>query len=79
MSTELNYDNGRLTPYGFACGYIERKIDGDIETEIWMEHQHYHVRQHNHGDKNWGRVFWLTTIGLRSALARFNGCKGELN
>ena len=74
--SQTNHNNGRLTGYGFACGYLEQKVDGSIETEIWMEHGHYHVRQHDFSTGK--RIFWLTTIGLRSALARFNGCKGEL-
>ena len=40
---------GWLTPYGLACGYIEKenaKHESDIEVTLYKEHTVYHVRVH---------------------------------
>lgn len=36
--------SGRVSAYGFACGYIETIENGDKHATIWMEHGVYHVR-----------------------------------
>lgn len=57
MKTTAFYTKrGRLTRYGLACGYIERKRIGQVETTLWMEHGCLHVRQHDFGASQ--RVFW---------------------
>jgi len=38
-----NRDNS-LTYYAFACGYIQRKVTDNIYKEIYMEHNHFHVK-----------------------------------
>lgn len=82
MSTpQFRTSTGRLTAYSFACGYIERKStkphdDDGIETEIWMEHMTYHVRQHDFGGA--GRVFWESFDLLSEARNCFGRAKGVL-
>lgn len=44
---------GRITPYGFACGYIERKGDGDNRAMLEMEHGIYHVKGFRDGVHFW--------------------------
>ena len=67
--------NGRVTVYGFACGYIESKDNNGIKTTLWMEHGTYHVRQH---DFNVGkRNFWKSFPTLTEARKLFNAQKGE--
>ncbi len=52
MTTEPRFytATGRLTSYGFACGYIETRTsyEGErippIKTTFWREHNCYHVR-----------------------------------
>lgn len=35
---------GRISAYGFACGYIEAVENGHKHVTIWAEHGAYHVR-----------------------------------
>jgi len=69
---------GRLTAYSFACGYIEQKAKGELETTIWHEHGTYHVRQHDHNPKTWGRRFWECFDTLAQARNCFNRAAGRL-
>jgi hypothetical protein len=41
--------NGTLTAYSFACGYVEKKESETHTKQLYMEHSHYHVRA---GKKN---------------------------
>lgn len=77
---------GRLTGYSFACGYIEQKSTDrngygkqGLDTEIWMEHSQYHVRQHDRqpgADKF--RTFWVTFDTLAEARNIFGRAMGRL-
>ena len=46
MKNEVLSKNGKLTAYGFNCGYVEKKRTKNNETEIQMykEHSVYHVK-----------------------------------
>jgi len=73
---------GRLTAYSFACGYIETKStnpENGLETTIWMEHAHYHVRQFDRrpGAKTF-RTFWESFDTLNEARNLFNRQPGSL-
>ena len=36
--------DGSLTLYSLACGYYSVRESGDFKVELYMEHQHLHVR-----------------------------------
>lgn len=64
------YDTkGRLTAYALACGYIERKHNGSVQTTLWAEHGVYHVRAHDFEAHS--RVFWDSFERLGEARERF--------
>ena len=69
--------DGSLTRYGLACGYIERVVKGNNSLELWLEHNCYHVRQHNSIS---GRVFWdvFDSDQLTQARKRYNQAKRQL-
>lgn len=67
VTTELHNSEGWLTIYGLSCGYIEKRDEGPVSTQLWLEGACLHVRQHDHseaGRKRYrhthveGRVFW---------------------
>ena len=78
-SPKLRTKTGRLTRYGFACGYIERKKHGYIETELYQDCL-FHVRQFNWSDSHVGpaRIFWHTFDTLSEARNFFNRQQGKL-
>ena len=62
--------DGFLTKYAFACGYVKRHTtETNIETVIYMEHNHFHVIQHDH--QNNKRIFWDTFDTLTPAKKRY--------
>lgn len=68
---------GRLTSYGFACGYIEKKVVDFIQTTLWHEGGPcYHVRQHDFFTHK--RMFWEVFESLHEARNFFNRQKGQL-
>lgn len=73
---KLKTRTNRLTRYGFACGYIERKKYGSIETELYQDGC-FHVRQFN-WDKSPARIFWHSFEKLGEARDFFNRQKGKL-
>jgi hypothetical protein len=70
MTPPLKTKRDRLTPYGFACGYVEsREFDGGLYSiRLWREHGCYHVRMHH---KHNGRVFWDSYRTLTDARKRY--------
>jgi hypothetical protein len=46
MKNEFYNNNGSLTRYGLACGYVDRKesVKSGNWKELYMEHSHFHVR-----------------------------------
>lgn len=73
----IKTDNGRLTSYGLACGYIENKeIKPGIEITLWHEGgPNYHVRAHDFNTHT--RLFWDTFTKLSRARNRFDTFKIE--
>jgi hypothetical protein len=67
---ELKTKSGKLTAYGFACGYVEsRDLDGGLYSiRLWQEHGVYHVRMHH---KYNGRIFWDSFSTLTEARKRY--------
>lgn len=79
MRNATHTKRGRVTAYGFGCGYVERK-GKLVQTELYMEHGTYHVRQF---DRRPGatefRVFWesFPRSELANARARYNRESGD--
>lgn len=48
--------DGRLTPYAFACGYVEQTERNNKRVQLWHEHGTYHVRGHDYTEHE--RLFW---------------------
>lgn len=59
---------GRLTPYAFACGYVEEDEQNGIRITLWKEGG-YHVRAYDHGQGT--RLFWETYPKLSRARIQF--------
>lgn len=55
--------DGFLTPYSFACGYVQSCFWDGLKIELYMEHSHYHLRFFDN-DK---RIIWLTFDTLTPA------------
>lgn len=64
----LKTKNGSLTPYAFACGYIEQVELRGVRTTLWLEGT-WHVRQHNFNTHE--RVFWDSFDTLGAARKRY--------
>jgi len=45
--------NGDLTVYSFSCGHVQKKTVGENYKEMYMEHQHYHVKSFINGVRTW--------------------------
>lgn len=67
---KLKTKRGRITSYGFACGYVESREldDGLYNIRLWGEHGLYHVRMHHSYN---GRIFWDTFHTLTEARKRY--------
>ncbi len=76
--SELRTANGRISAYGFACGYVEQAKIGDIRIRLWINHGCYHVRAHEHGFGGRGRLFWDSFRTLGAARKRFRTACGMI-
>ncbi len=52
MNPIINNSRGKLTAYGFACGYQEEDKNKIHWKQMYMEHTHFHVRYGKIG-KRW--------------------------
>ena len=59
----------KLTAYALACGYVERKGEGDNRTVLDRENGCYHVK----GFTN-GKHFWESFGTLTAARKFYSGC-----
>lgn len=50
MQKELYNKSGKLSAYGLACGYVEKKQGKEKEKILFMEHSHYHVKSGKPGE-----------------------------
>lgn len=60
--------SGLLTPYAFACGYIEEQQNGVTGIKVWLSHNSgigYDVRAYNHLEHE--RLMWETYETLTAA------------
>lgn len=65
---------GRLTSYGFACGYIEKSQNNEIWKEIYKESGVFHVRAGKIGK---GFEIWdsFESKQYKDAVKRYNNIK----
>ena len=71
MGYEIKTAGGRVSAYGFACGYGEQAEIGNVSVRLWSEHSTYHVRAHESGFGGRGRIFWDSFRTLGAARKRF--------
>lgn len=73
---------GRLTAYGFACGYVESKIiagpyfgywDEQDKVELYQEGSVYHVKRYSKG----ARQAWETFESLAPARKFYDSFKRQ--
>jgi len=64
--------NGDLTGYSFACGYVQRKKCKGYYKEIYMEHNHFHIKSGKIGEK-WD--IWETFDNLTEARKFYNNLR----
>lgn len=69
--------SGRVTSYGFACGYFEAHRAGGIIVRLWREHGTYHVRAHDFADH--GRLAWASFPTLAAARRAFRAMAARAN
>jgi predicted metal-dependent hydrolase len=74
---DINDSRGRVTSYGFACGYTEEYEANDIRVVLWREHGTYHVRAHNHAENE--RLFWDCFDRLSQARKRYERGKRNIS
>ena len=67
---------GELTPYGLACGYIQRYERLQQSITLWREGGVYHVRRHNHFHNK--RVNWETFERLTDARKCYNQSANDI-
>ena len=68
MTLYLYNQDGQLSAYGLACGYIMRRYSGKVCVSLWQEHGTYHVRGvYCKGDRKGDRAFWQTFGKLTEA------------
>lgn len=71
MSNAIQTTRGRVTAYGFACGYKEARTlpASNVRVEIYSEHGVYHVRAHHFGTTK--RLAWETAENVTGARALY--------
>jgi hypothetical protein len=69
----LTTKTGNLTPYAFACGYIQTKTVGGCEFKLYRDGAVWHVQGR---DDTRGRFLWECFDLLTPARAFFRKAKG---
>ena len=77
-ATKFRTTRNRLTAYSFACGYIETRVSGSIETRFWHEGACYHVRQFDYSKGYAVPVFWESFDTITEARKFFDRQPGNL-
>jgi len=74
MKPKFRLEDGDWTKYALACGYVQREEDNGLYRELYMEHEHFHVRFGEIGQRY--RI-WETFEGdqLTKARKRFQELK----
>ena len=80
MKTNIFNKNGFLSAYGLLCGYIQKNITWAYETQLYKEHNIYHVRniQTSDGEKR-TIIFWECYETLTEAKKQYKKLISENN
>jgi hypothetical protein len=65
-TTEILDKKGNISSYGFACGYVEVKREGNSYKKLFKEHNTYHLIMMRGNE----RVIWLSYDSNKLAQAR---------
>lgn len=81
--SNIKTKDGRVSAYGFACGYIEAVENGNKRATILMEHGVYHVQwKLDDGElyRYWTREGngWATFDALADAREQYDKMKKEI-
>jgi hypothetical protein len=66
MKTEFYNQDGTLTSYAFACGYVQSKGDKNTYVKLYKEHNTYHLIMIRNNE----RVIWLSYDSNKLSQAR---------
>ena len=72
MRTEIYNKRGKLTAYGFGCGYVERKENATHWKKMYAEHGVYHVLN---GPQSMQYNNWESFDNLTEARKYYNSIK----
>lgn len=79
---EVTTTTGRISAYGFSCGYCERHTNNGKRIELYMDGNTYHVRMFD----DWKslplrRVSWdvFDPDQLKQARKRYNQLKRQID
>jgi len=63
MTPIFKRKDGSLTLYAFACGYIQKKENGNNEVTLFFEHRTFHVIHMKEGKRQFWQSFdpWQMT------------------
>ncbi len=75
-NNKLLNKQGRLTPYAFACGYIEQFEYKGIQITLWKENGAWHLRKHNFNTGK--RIFWDCPSTLSNGRKMFDFAKKQM-
>ena len=66
---KLENNKGELTEYGLRCGYVQRQVRDGIKTDLWCEHECFHVRQID--EATGARILWESFGKVSEAKQRY--------
>ena len=66
---EIKLKSGKLSAYGFTCGYVEHRQVGKVRIKMWHEGCVYHVLAFDECRNV--RLFWESFDSLPDARKRF--------
>ncbi len=69
--------NGTLTKYALFCGYVEKQATDTAKKQMYIEHNHIHVKHHKITETSITVQLWETFEADQLTQARklFNGIK----
>jgi hypothetical protein len=53
-------EDGSLTGYALACGYVEKQETEQGKKQMFMEHNHIHVKHHKFTETTISNELWET-------------------
>lgn len=72
--------NGKITSYGFSCGYVQKIETNVLHKQMFMEHSHFHVQSLKNntlcsifiGGASHKYIVWETFEKLSDAIIFYN-------